>query len=41
MMHHRLLHRVGVVDQQRPVDRSDVAAVFGFEDPVIGGGRRE
>ena len=39
MMHHRLLHRVGIVDQKRPADRSDVAAVFGFEYPVIGGGQ--
>jgi hypothetical protein len=39
VMHHRLLHRVGIVDQQRPADRSDVAAVLGFEDPVTGGRR--
>ena len=37
VMHHRLLHRVGVVDQERAADRGDMAAMLGFERPFIGG----
>jgi len=31
MLHHRPFHRIGIVDQQRPADRGDVAAGLGFE----------
>jgi hypothetical protein len=37
MMHDGLLHRVRIVDEQRPADGDGMATVLGLENPFAGG----